>query len=501
MMPGMKRTLAGKQGATLALALAAVVACSGKRGHAPSRPPVHAAGTSTAAGGDSAEAGQGGFSEDGGRAGRAGASVGGTGGFQASAGNGGTRTAAAGSSGGGTGGGAGAASGTGSSSGAPAAGWTCAATRYHDGESCDCGCGVVDPDCQDETAASCDNCRQLGSCAAGSCPSSVMPDDNSRCGTPEGWLCGSLYYGDGFCDCGCGVLDIDCESQQGDACLSCPLLGCARNLCATIDPDDNTLCTAPPLTWKCNERFYRDGVRCDCGCGFPDPDCTSNELSACDACNGEGSCSGQPCPGLIDPEAIHACVQPYPPSEWRCGPDQYGSGQSCDCGCGAPDPDCRSSDAGSCDSCACNSNRCPESVDPNDTTQCAPAPPGWTCPEFWFSNGLCECGCGVLDVDCAGAEADYCQICDQGCAHGHCERIRAKDNTRCSFEVPSAWTCSEAVYWDDVCDCGCGALDADCSSLAKSSCDLCNSDGSCSSVACKDAASTILPDDNTRCSE
>jgi hypothetical protein len=404
------------------------------------------------------------------------------------------------SGGAGRGGSAGLGNGAAGGAGSPLTGWTCAAARYGDGKDCDCGCGVLDPDCKDESAETCDTCRALGSCASGPCPSNIAPEDNSQCALPEGWLCGSLYYGDGFCDCGCGVIDVDCSSTKSDVCTSCPLLGCAQNLCATVDPDDNTLCTAPPLHWKCDERFYRDGTRCDCGCGFPDPDCGANELGACDYCNGDGSCSGQPCPGLIDPSDITSCVQPVVPAEWVCGYDQYGTGDACDCGCGAFDPDCRSNAPASCESCRCNSDRCPESVDPNDTSQCAPPPVGWTCSEFLYANGLCDCGCGAIDVDCTSMSSDYCQICDGGCAHGHCERVRANDNSQCSVQVPSEWTCSDDVFWDDVCDCGCGALDPDCLDATKASCDSCKSAGSCSDVACKDAASTILPNDNTKCS-
>jgi hypothetical protein len=497
----------GRRRVTLAgLALAWALACSGKSGTPPQSSAPHAAGRAGTGAGASGS-GEGGFGAEGDAPARAG--VGGASGGSGAGGRGGgggLTPVGGGTAGGGARGGsagAGTTSGAGGSSGASGAsgtGWTCAAARYDDGESCDCGCGIVDPDCEDESAESCDTCRQPGSCANGSCPSNVTPDDNSACAIPDTWLCGSLYYGDGFCDCGCGVIDTDCDSQQGEACVSCPLLGCARNSCATIDPDDNTLCTSPPLTWKCNERFYRDGTRCDCGCGFPDPDCTANELDACDSCNGEGSCSGQPCPGTIDPDAIQTCIQPYPPSEWTCGPYAYGSGDSCDCGCGAPDPDCRTSTPASCEYCACNSQRCPESVDPDDTTQCAPPPPEWTCPKPWFANELCDCGCGATDIDCSSEDASYCVLCEGGCAHGHCERLEPHDNSQCSYQVPSTWTCSDDIYWDDVCDCGCGALDPDCANGAKASCDLCNSPGSCSSVPCMSPDSTILPTDNTKCS-
>jgi hypothetical protein len=407
-------------------------------------------------------------------------------------------TTAGGSAGvGALGGGAGVAGGTGGSAGEPARVWTCQASRYDDGDSCDCGCGIVDPDCEDESAQSCDACSQLGSCALAACPSNIVAADNSQCGVPAGWLCGSAYYGDGFCDCGCGVLDSDCESKT-DTCSSCPLLGCARDFCATIDLEDNTTCTAPPRTWKCPERLYRDGSQCDCGCGFPDPDCSGTELAACDSCNAVGSCSGLACPGSINPDDNRACIKLPAPPGWTCYEEDYADGHRCHCGCGVQDADCRDNEPETCESCACNGDICPESINRDDPTQCAPAPEGWLCPPTEYADGLCHCGCGVLDVDCY--DRLYCEICG-GCAHGRCERIDPMNNVGCTFEVPTDWTCSPDVYEDDVCDCGCGVRDSDCLSGNESDCDVCDGEGSCSDVACSSSASTILPNDNSTCSE
>lgn len=61
--------------------------------------------------------------------------------------------------------------------------WTCALIWYGDGSDCDCGCGVLDPDCADATAASCDYCNNTGSCdqTGGGCPGIIDPTQN--------WLC------------------------------------------------------------------------------------------------------------------------------------------------------------------------------------------------------------------------------------------------------------------------------------------------------------------------
>ena len=44
-------------------------------------------------------------------------------------------------------------------------GWTCRAEYYGTSDGCDCGCGVIDPDCADGTVASCDYCALSGSCS------------------------------------------------------------------------------------------------------------------------------------------------------------------------------------------------------------------------------------------------------------------------------------------------------------------------------------------------
>jgi len=62
--------------------------------------------------------------------------------------------------------------------------WTCDPSYYGDGEDCDCGCGALDPDCEDATVESCDYCGEDGACDAGdeSC-STIDPTQN--------WLCGA----------------------------------------------------------------------------------------------------------------------------------------------------------------------------------------------------------------------------------------------------------------------------------------------------------------------
>lgn len=44
--------------------------------------------------------------------------------------------------------------------------WTCDAEFYSTDDGCDCGCGAVDPDCDNPTVKACEYCDNNGSCAA-----------------------------------------------------------------------------------------------------------------------------------------------------------------------------------------------------------------------------------------------------------------------------------------------------------------------------------------------
>jgi hypothetical protein len=234
--------------------------------------------------------------------------------------------------------------------------WTCNADFYGVADGCDCGCGVVDLDCADATIASC----EFSGCATGLEPD---PDDtttcrdtneclidNGGCGdesvfrcvdnpgaprscvliVPEEWTCAESIYGtnDG-CDCGCGVVDLDCP----DATIaSCGFSGCATGF--EPDPDDTTTCR------DTNECLIDNG-----GCG-------DSTVIAC----------------INNPGAPRTC-EPVGgvPAEWTCNADFYGVADGCDCGCGAVDADCADADFVTCDFSGCPE---PTTVDPNDTTQC-----------------------------------------------------------------------------------------------------------------------------------
>ncbi|KNC56215.1 uncharacterized protein AMSG_11491, partial [Thecamonas trahens ATCC 50062] len=73
----------------------------------------------------------------------------------------------------------------------PPAGWLCAPTEYNDGITCDCGCGIVDPDCAStfETDEYNDHCHERSNSAASCCNigvgDEVLHTCNTNCHDPQ----------------------------------------------------------------------------------------------------------------------------------------------------------------------------------------------------------------------------------------------------------------------------------------------------------------------------
>jgi hypothetical protein len=116
-----------------------------------------------------------------------------------------------------------------------------------------------------------------------------------------------------------------------------------------------------------------------------------------------------------------------PPAGWTCGAAAYND-TKCDCGCGVQDVACaNTTDAGACQGCPfCSKDGmgddCAANVNATDTTKCIPVVAGWRCPNSFYGDGSCDCGCGAADsTDCAVSGADAgvdagspaaCQFCD-----------------------------------------------------------------------------------------
>jgi hypothetical protein len=301
--------------------------------------------------------------------------------------------------------------------------WSCAPSSYGDGI-CDCGCGAVDVDCPDARASSCQSC-DVTSCSPLDC-GGVKADDNAHCPTPPyTWRCSPRLYGDGArCDCGCGAVDPDCLSQGLEACDRCDDPGsCSAAACpGLIDPTAIAFCAPQPTPpgWTCGPGTYGDGT-CDCGCSIPDVDCRSADPAACVRClecGGHGSCQG--------------------------------------------------------------------SIETADPTQCAPPPTGWTCSTQAYRDIRCDCGCGLPDPSCQGISLLYvCENFPvEGCSGGKSFHVDPSHNALCVVSIPGGWTCDRSYYDDGLCDCGCGVPDLDCPSADVTACDVCNDAGSCSPTAC-----------------
>jgi hypothetical protein len=114
-------------------------------------------------------------------------------------------------------------------------GWTCAEDQFNGGagNGCDCNCGVFDPDCALDPAEPVDGCMANEQCggADGIC-------------VPAAWTCDPLYFSDMTCDCGCGVADPDCTDATVGVCEYCNNVGsCSSTECpGTINPTNNAVC-------------------------------------------------------------------------------------------------------------------------------------------------------------------------------------------------------------------------------------------------------------------
>jgi len=151
------------------------------------------------------------------------------------------------------------------------------------------------PDCESTLYELPWTARRMSTCGDGTieepetCDDGNLVDDDdcsSLCvqlGPPPAWECPEDFFGDDYCDCGCGAPDPDCEADDPFECFECDCeFGC------TGDPDIDGLCIEPglpvvPPGWNCSPYYYEDEI-CDCGCGIPDPFCSDTLAVSCDDC-------------------------------------------------------------------------------------------------------------------------------------------------------------------------------------------------------------------------
>ncbi len=256
---------------------------------------------------------------------------------------------------------------------------------------------------------------------------------------PAGWTCPAYWLVNDYCDCGCGIPDAECTSFTIDDCLVPN--GCADG--TRPDPTDPARCIANPAGWTCNGLSYDSGGSCNCGCGIADPDCPSPlRWSACDY---DGCASGGPSP--IDPTQ---CVDDPPQDDWTCAAELLADGATCDCGCGARDPDCGAdATVASCEATHCASS---QELDPTNIDECQErcAPPTGTVGSATCTNGgeisigsscnlnLSRCTDGHrYEVECSGGEC-VCRV-DSACVSrsttGFCGGVASTLNSVCGWSL------------------------------------------------------------------
>jgi hypothetical protein len=108
-------------------------------------------------------------------------------------------------------------------------------------------------------------------------------------------------------------------------------------------------------------------------------------------------------------------------------------------------------------------------------------PTAWICDDSWWGDGKCDCGCGALDFECTASSTVY-----QNCPGG--EQCAWNQATCVSSNLPVGWgtgtntdgSCAASQIGDSKCDCGCGGVDPDCDKLGVKLYERCASGYSCS---------------------
>ena len=252
---------------------------------------------------------------------------------------------------------------------------------------------------------------------------------------PAGWTCSATFYGDASCDCGCGVQDSDCADT---AITTCEYNGCATD--GEVPTAANTL--------VCAANVCGDGVvageaeACDDGDG---PGCSADCTTVT-----EGYDCGYNFPGFaLEPFAgcpPVVCGAGNLEGAEECEDDdgaapQSGDGCSATCtleegfACGLPGEACHATVCGDgtiegAEACEDDDGASPQSGDgcsatctleegfscPGPGEACVAVPADWACnPRYYGADDGCDCGCGALDADCSPGCAE------PGCTDASCE--------------------------------------------------------------------------------
>ncbi|AKF03576.1 pre-peptidase C-terminal domain-containing protein [Sandaracinus amylolyticus] len=214
-------------------------------------------------------------------------------------------------------------------------GWTCATEAYHDGETCDCRCGPIDPDCYEDLPV--EGCFP-GEVCVGVPNQEIIRIDGAckeRCDRATGDACdvGVCSFGPNNVDvCVSELEDWDPEADIGETCAEgagfCAIDegGFVRGVCDIHDRNDREckptcdedsdcnlavfercytitagwppegFCSPRyPIDWTCSGDRYEDGTYCDCECGVFDPDCYDSTRAVRGCGDGETCVDGASC--------------------------------------------------------------------------------------------------------------------------------------------------------------------------------------------------------------
>lgn len=300
--------------------------------------------------------------------------------------------------------------------------------------------------------------------------------DTSACAPPP-IVCGDGKV-EGSEECDVGSAAPTCESVgKAGGVLKCNMAGankCKWDSSACCVPNcAGRVCGLDPVCGtacgECNDLPQCTGDKCVCGGAG-----TCTDPCAGQTCSGHGTCSVQAgqaacqCAGGYTAGAGLTC-KATPPGGWTCSVDQWSDGV-CDCGCGVKDPSCANDTPAACAATHCPANQAPKATQnwlcEATAVNCSTQPAAWLCGAS-FCGGTCECGCGVLDTGCASGAASACS--QDACPAG--QHPKDGQNWLCEPDQQGGgWTCDITYKTDADCDCGCGELDTACSSAASSAC-------------------------------
>jgi hypothetical protein len=226
--------------------------------------------------------------------------------------------------------------------------------------------------------------------------------DGGDCGTggggggtaPEGWTCDESYYLDGWCDCGCGVYDADCDDPNATEWQNCP----DGSTCSWAE----TECTEEQ---SCEDQGL---ISCwDGSCASTEDDCADAPYAGQDCCE-LVDCDYDPSyVGLILDCSLEYCFDSAELGDGECT-DYSNAGYP---GVGF---NCEefNFDNGDCD--GVDPNECPAGFLDNCNADFEGA--SACCDESWIGDGYCDgsdqaYGCDLLcyegeDADCSGGSPE-----------------------------------------------------------------------------------------------